>query len=215
MISKYGRQKLRKYAKNRKRIRGRFAPKIYEDFVNKLWIGIAILTVLFPAFFYFKNQVFAYHEVQEEFVSPIPPTPTPTPSPTPTSTPTPTPTPTSTPQQDLDEAIGNAVDEFFTTEYTRSKMRATLHCLVSNESKHAYDDGHGDNGKAGGAFQFWNGTWTRMRKAMIKDGYANNLDNRYNLNEASRTTAYAFKQGWAKEWGPILRGECELPKIMK
>lgn len=101
-------------------------------------------------------------------------------------------------------------------------MRATMHCLASKESKHAFDKGHGDGGLAGGPFQFHEATWERMRRQMIKDGYATEIGTRYDLGEAASTVAYAFKKGWAREWGPILRfvngtygSKCELPTVLK
>lgn len=136
---------------------------------------------------------------------------------------TPTPSPTSyIPDKQVDPKeisvfIDQAVQEFLPTHYSESMM--IMHCLAHRENGHASNlDAHGDNGKAGGAFQFWESTWIRMRKAMIADGVAEELGSRYDVKEAARTTAYAISKGWGKEWGPIYRkarGEeratCQVP----
>ena len=105
----------------------------------------------------------------------------------------------------IDIYVSTAVDEFFTLPGQRSEMRMIMHCLLNRETRHDYGKGHGDNGMAGGPLQFWNDTWNRMRGRMIKDRYATEIGSRYDLKEAIRTTVYAIKQGWGKEWGPILR----------
>lgn len=99
--------------------------------------------------------------------------------------------------------ISEAVDEFLPNHRSESLM--IMHCLAHRESGHGASNAHGDGGKAGGPFQFWEETWTRMRGRMITDGKATDMTDRYNLKESVRTTAYAISKGWAKEWGPILR----------
>lgn len=92
-----------------------------------------------------------------------------------------------------------------------SELKATLHCLLYFESKHTAANGHGDNGKAGGPFQFWEGTYEGFRKIMIKKGLTDHIGSRYDLEDATETTAWALVDGRGLNWGPILRGECINP----
>jgi len=100
------------------------------------------------------------------------------------------------------EMIEQAVDEFLFNSKSESLM--IMHCLANRESHHGDSgkptDPHGDNGLAGGPFQFHQATWDRMRGQMGEtDG------TRYDFQEAARTTAWAIANGRALEWGPILR----------
>lgn len=99
--------------------------------------------------------------------------------------------------------IEDSVDEFLPNHKSESLM--IMHCLAHRESGHGASNAHGDNGMAGGPFQFWEDTWIRMRNQMIKQGYADEIGSRYDLKESIRTTTWAIKNGNAKEWGPILR----------
>ena len=90
-------------------------------------------------------------------------------------------------------------------EYTKFQ----LYCLYWKESRNGRNNGHGDNGMAGGPMQFWEETYTRMRTRMIDLGITQELGDRYNLKTAIETTAWAINNGYALEWGPILRGECK------
>ncbi len=107
--------------------------------------------------------------------------------------------------KDIDIYTGLAVDEFFTTPGQQSEMRMIMHCLLKRETSHGYNKGHGDQGKAGGPLQFWQGTWEGYRKLMIKEGLATEIGSRYDLKEAIRTTVWAIKNDRAKAWGPIYR----------
>lgn len=89
-----------------------------------------------------------------------------------------------------------------------SELKAVLHCLLYFESKHTAADGHGDNGKAGGPFQFWEDTYNGYRRIMIKAELTDHIGSRYDLEDATETTAWALTDGRGKAWGPILRGEC-------
>ena len=89
-------------------------------------------------------------------------------------------------------------------EYTKFQ----LYCLYWKESQNGRNNGHGDNGMAGGPMQFWKETYTRMRGQMIDLGLTDLMADRYNLKTAIETTAWAINNGYANEWGPILRGEC-------
>lgn len=144
-------------------------------------------------------------------------TPTPTPqlqvvAPTPV-VPTATPTPTESGYIEL------AVDEFLPKRKSESLM--IMHCLANRESLHGEkgkpSDPHGDNGLAGGPFQFHQATWVRMRKQMGEPELS-----RYDFKEAARTTAWAIANGSALEWGPILRASngssfaaCQKPSWYK
>lgn len=125
--------------------------------------------------------------------------------------------PTVSKGQLIDGYVGEAVDTYFEGSQA-SEMRMIMHCLLNKESKHNLDKGLGDGGKAGGAMQFWQGTWERMRRHMISDGFATEIGSRDNLEQAVQTTAYAIYKGWGLEWGPLLRtwngagwASCPLP----
>lgn len=105
----------------------------------------------------------------------------------------------------LDQIIGEAVDEFFTDRSQRSELRMIMHCLAHRENGHAANDHCGDSGKACGPFQFHLETWLRMRKQMIKEGYATEIGDRYDLTESTRTTVWAIRNENGLEWGPINR----------
>lgn len=122
--------------------------------------------------------------------------------------------------ENIDTWIGEAVDEFL-PKY-RSEARMIMHCLAHREAGHGASNGHGDGGKAGGPFQFWEDTWTGYRKLMIKEGKATEIGSRYDFKEAARTTAWAMSTGRAKAWGPILRdmngsdfATCQTPSWSK
>ena len=138
----------------------------------------------------------------------------------PTTTPSPTPQlkvvekvvfPTATPTPDESELIDQAVNEFLPNHKSESLM--IMHCLAHRESGHGASNAHGDNGLAGGPFQFHEATWERMRKQMGEP-----FSTRYDFKEAARTTAWAIANGRALEWGPILRASkgsnyasCQVP----
>lgn len=103
----------------------------------------------------------------------------------------------------ISSIIEDAVDEFLPNHRSESLM--IMHCLAHRESGHGVSKAHGDGGLAGGPYQFHEATWQRMRKQMIKQGYAEEIGSRYDLKEAIRTTAWAIREGRALEWGPILR----------
>src|SRR3990167_7193416 len=94
-----------------------------------------------------------------------------------------------------EDTIDTYVDEAASKFGSYSKMKMTLHCLLYYESKHGLSKGFGDNGKAGGIMQFWEGTWTNMRKKMIKQGLVTELSTRMNEKDAILTTAWAITQG--------------------
>lgn len=117
--------------------------------------------------------------------------------------------------------IASAVNEFI-PEKRRSESLMIMHCLAHREAGHGASNAHGDNGKAGGPFQYWEDTWIRMRNAMIKEGVTTEISTRYDFKEAARTTAYAMSKGWAREWGPIFRDSkgsdfatCQTPSWYK
>ena len=92
-----------------------------------------------------------------------------------------------------------------------SELKAVLHCLFYFESKHTAASGFGDNGKAGGPLQFWEGTYTNFRKIMMEKGLTDHIGSRMDLEDAVETTTWALADGRGRNWGPILRGECILP----
>lgn len=119
--------------------------------------------------------------------------------------------PTATPTPDESELIDQAVNEFLPNHKSESLM--IMHCLAHRESGHGASNAHGDNGLAGGPFQFHEATWERMRKQMGEP-----FSTRYDFKEAARTTAWAIANGRALEWGPILRASkgsnyasCQVP----
>jgi hypothetical protein len=99
--------------------------------------------------------------------------------------------------------IEKAVDEFLSEHKSESLM--IMHCLAHREARHGESKAMGDNGLAGGPFQFHEATWIRMRKQMIDSGLSHEVGSRFDFKESARTTAWAIKNGRALEWGPILR----------
>lgn len=109
----------------------------------------------------------------------------------------------------IDAYIDEAALKFGKGRTGYSSLKKTLHCLLYYESKHGYATGRGDNGMAAGIFQFWEDTWIRMRKQMIKQGVAETISDRYDNRAAAFTAAWAITNGRGNEWGPLLRGECK------
>lgn len=131
-------------------------------------------------------------------------------SPTPTITPTPAPI-----SESESVLIEKAVDEFLPKHKSEALM--IMHCLAHRESGHGSSKAHGDNGLAGGPFQFHEATWSRMRSQM-----GESESSRYDFKEAARTTAWAIANGRAREWGPIYRSakgsnfaNCQVPSWYK
>lgn len=116
----------------------------------------------------------------------------------------------------ISSLIDDAVNEFLPNHKSESLM--IMHCLAHRESGHGASNAMGDGGLAGGAMQFHEDTWIRMRKQMIKQGVATEISDRFNLKEAIRTTAWAINNGNAREWGAIYRmskgsdfATCQVP----
>ena len=122
------------------------------------------------------------------------------PSPVPTMTPTPVKT---YEPDDMSIYISEAVQEFLPTHKSESLM--IMHCLAHRENGHAANRNCGDSGASCGPFQYKQETWNRMRRQMIKAGFATETGDRYDKKESARTTAWAINNGNAKEWGPIMR----------
>lgn len=117
---------------------------------------------------------------------------------------------------DMSIYISEAVQEFLPTHKSESLM--IMHCLAHRENGHAANRNCGDSGDSCGPFQYKQETWNRMRKLMIKDGFATEIGDRYDKKESTRTTAWAINNGNAKEWGPIMRdakgsdfASCQVP----
>lgn len=121
--------------------------------------------------------------------------------------PTPSPTPTPNP---LSIFVDRYVSRYTKTPGEYSRGMALFHCLLSKESLHDNNKGHGDNGMAGGPMQFWNDTWVRMRKQMMAKGLIEEIGSRYDQEQAVQTAVWQILvNGRGHEWGPILRGECK------
>jgi len=128
----------------------------------------------------------------------------------------PTMTPMPTPSIDL--LVGKYVDKYAKGVDQKSLLRATMHCLLYKESKHNQVDARGDSGMASGPLQFWDETWSRMRKQMKREGIIENIGIQTDLEDAIETTVWALvstpektlrdRVTYANEWGPIKRGEC-------
>jgi hypothetical protein len=122
--------------------------------------------------------------------------------------------PTTQPPDDIqmtDYWVQKYVDKYFKTHYGRSRMRATMQCLLNKESQHTFmdaDDHHGDSGKAGGILQYHEPTWTGFRKIMIERGLVTEIGSRYNPEQAIETTVWALSDGRERNWGPINVGDC-------
>lgn len=109
-----------------------------------------------------------------------------------------------------DALIDYYADKYTASEATKAHRKALLHCLYWKESRGGLD-AHlkGDNGKAGGPFQFHEPTYASMRRKMIEAGLVSHLGTRYDFEDAVETTSWAISQGRQNEWGPILRGDCQ------
>lgn len=115
---------------------------------------------------------------------------------------------------DMSNYISQAIQEFLPNLKPAYKSEALMimHCLAHRESRHASDTNCGDSGQACGPFQFHPETWVRARKAMIADGFATEIGDKYDKKEAARTTVFAIKESEKSkprikitEWGPVLR----------
>lgn len=116
--------------------------------------------------------------------------------------------------------IEQAVDEFLSDKKSESLM--IMHCLAHREARHGESKAMGDNGLAGGPFQFHEATWIRMRKQMIDSGLSHEVGSRFDFKESARTTAWAISMGRSAEWGPLLRSKngsnyatCQYPSWQK
>ena len=98
-------------------------------------------------------------------------------------------------EETIDKYVADAVEEFVNGAGQQSKAKAIMHCLLYKESKHDYDKGHGDNGRAGGILQFHQPTWERMRSQMKAQGIDTPEATRYDPKEAIRTAVWALTQG--------------------
>lgn len=118
------------------------------------------------------------------------------------------------------QMIEQAVDEFLSNHKSESLM--IMHCLAHREARHGESKAMGDNGLAGGPFQFHDQTWLRMRKQMMAAGLATEIGSRFDFKESARTTAWAISVGRSAEWGPIYRYKngssyavCQYPSWQK
>lgn len=122
----------------------------------------------------------------------------------------PAPTINPTANMDTDALIDYYAEKYTTSPSTKAHRKALLHCLYWKETRGGIDaDAHGDNGLAGGPFQFHEPTYRAMRRKMIEAGLVNDLGTRYDFEDAVETTSWAISQGQGKQWGPLLRGECK------
>lgn len=172
------------------------------------WISIALFTIAFVGSLWtgWSQTESVYIYANEE-------TPAPSATPEPTEEPEPAKeeeieevTPEYTPSE-ADVLVGKYADKYGRTTGEKSRLRGVLHCLLNIESVHGNNNGHGDNGMAGGPLQFWEETYIGYRKLMIKEGLVTEIGSRYNLEDAIETTAWALVTGRGKAWGPILRWE--------
>jgi len=123
----------------------------------------------------------------------------------------PAPKPTEVPKKkevDYSDLVEKYAQKYAKDEYQRYKLIYQLHCLLWHESNHYLNKGYGDDGKAGGPLQYWQGTWVSFRKQMIKLGLITEIGDRENPEQAIETTAFALSRGYGDNWGPIKRGEC-------
>jgi len=93
-------------------------------------------------------------------------------------------------------------------DYEKYRLIYQLHCLLWKESNYYLNKAHGDNGLAGGALQFHEGTWVSFRREMMRQGLVAEIGSRYDLEQAVETAAWALAHGKGNHWGPIARGEC-------
>ena len=119
-------------------------------------------------------------------------------------------------EENLDTWIDGAVRKYLNSHYSEAKM--IMHCLAHRESGHGQSNAMGDGGLAGGAFQFHEETWQRMRKQMLKAGLIDEIGDRFDVKQATYTTAWAIANGRSSEWGPLKRdlegsdfASCQFP----
>lgn len=124
------------------------------------------------------------------------------------------------PAENISTWISDAVNQYLPTHKSESLM--ILHCLAHRESGHGASKAQGDGGLAGGGFQFHEATWQRMRGQMLKAGLITEIGSRFDLKQATYTTAWAIANGRALEWGPALRyskgnmfAACQTPSWYK
>lgn len=124
------------------------------------------------------------------------------------------------PAENISTWISDAVNQYLPNHKSESLM--IMHCLAHRESGHGASNAQGDGGLAGGGFQFHEATWQRMRKQMLKAGLITEIGSRFDLKQATYTTAWAIANGRALEWGPILRdskesdfASCQTPSWYK
>lgn len=113
-----------------------------------------------------------------------------------------------TPTYNIDLLIGEYADKFATAKKSSSYLRYQLHCLANKESGHYSSTRCGDLQRACGPFQFWEDTYLSFRKIMMENGLVKTIGSRWDLKDATETTAWALVNGHDTDWGPIGRGDC-------
>jgi hypothetical protein len=110
----------------------------------------------------------------------------------------------------VDDYVNKYADKFGKTTISRQQIKVKLHFLLYKESKYGVDTGCGDSGKACGPLQFHEATWYSYRQIMLDRGLIEEIGDRYNMEQAIETTAWAISDGRELAWGPIKRGEIDL-----
>jgi len=110
--------------------------------------------------------------------------------------------------QNLDTWVDKYAARYATPQLTKSKLKYQLHCLLYYESGHYASNKCGDSGLACGPFQYHQATWIGFRNIMLKQGLITEIGDRYNMEQAVETTAWALADGREYNWGPIVRGLC-------
>lgn len=111
--------------------------------------------------------------------------------------------------QNLDTWVDKYAEKYATPKLTKSKLKYQLHCLLYYESGHYATNKCGDSGLACGAMQYHQATWAGFRNIMLKRELITEIGDRFNLEQAIETTAWAIADGREYNWGPILRGKCQ------
>jgi len=113
----------------------------------------------------------------------------------------------------LRKSIPNMVEmsasRFATNDKQKNYVIYQLYCLLRKESDFGENENCGDSGKSCGILHFWEDTYNRMRKQMIKQGLVTELGDRFSPFYSIETTAWALVNGYGREWGPIARRECQ------
>lgn len=115
-----------------------------------------------------------------------------------------------TKQLTVDEMVDKYSKKYGVDRYGQNRLKALTHYLLLREQNYGGSTKCGDDGMACGPMQFWEGTYNRNRKDMIRKGFVTDMGSRHDLEDSIETAIYMFSIGQEKQWGPVLRGEIKI-----